>query len=140
MAHSIRVLIVDDNEPVMALMRILLEREGAKVTGAQTGGNGLMLARSEEFDLFLLNIDLPDLNGFKVCRQLKQEPRLKDVPVVFVSGYLSPEHMGLAFELGAADYVAKPFEMSRFATRVLSHVRRKVEAQPGGKPTGVGLK
>jgi DNA-binding response OmpR family regulator len=82
------------------------------------------LVQAHRFDLITLDIDMPGQNGFEVCRQLKQDPRWQHIPVVFVSGRHSEDDSRRGFELGAADYITKPFEATDFIFRVVSCARR----------------
>ena len=118
---------IEDRADVAKLMEWLLKRAGVAVTVAETGVEGLQLATVGTFDLITLDIDLPDTNGYALCRRLKQDSRLWETPVVFVSsraGVLD----GAGWEAcGAVDFIAKPFDASVFARRVLSRMRRTGE-------------
>jgi sigma-B regulation protein RsbU (phosphoserine phosphatase) len=125
-----KILIVEDHPDVLQTIVFLLhQRAGCNVVAAQTGVQGLELARDGDFDLITLDIDLPGINGFEICRQLKQDPVLRQTPVIFVSGRSCADdiHRGLA--LGAADYITKPFDALSFVSRVLSHVKAKPKNQ-----------
>jgi DNA-binding response OmpR family regulator len=90
---------------------------------AHTAEQGIQLARTRGFDLITLNIVLPGTSGFEVCRRLKQIPRLHDAPVIFVSGHTSEKDQKRAFDLGAVDYIEKPFDAQDFVSRILSQVK-----------------
>jgi len=83
----------------------------------------MRLAKEGKFDLITLDIDLPDINGLELCRRLKQAPHLCHIPVVFVSGHLCEENRPRCFELGAADYIVKPFDAFVFVSRIFSHLK-----------------
>jgi CheY-like chemotaxis protein len=124
-----KILVIEDHPDVLNTMVFLLEREGCSVVAAQTGGQGMELARDGDFDLITLDVDMPGISGFEVCRRLKQDPVLRQTPAVFVSGRSCDEdiHHGLA--LGAVDYITKPFDALAFVPRVLSHILPKVKNQ-----------
>jgi putative two-component system response regulator len=93
------------------------------VPPAQTGSEGLRLAESGNFDLITLDVDLPETTGFEICSRLKQDPQLRDTPVVFISGRMGEDDMQRGHEVGAADYITKPFDMLTFVSRLFSHVK-----------------
>jgi len=119
-----KILIVEDHPDVLQTIVFLLQRAGCKVVAAQTGFQGLELARDGDFDLITLDIDMPGMNGFEVCQNLKQDPLLRDTPVVFVSGRMSEADIAHGFALGAVDYIAKPFDALNFASKIISHLTR----------------
>jgi DNA-binding response OmpR family regulator len=117
-----RVLVVEDHPDVLAAMTYLLHHTGCRVTPVQTGGEGLKRARETEFDLITLDIALPDISGFEVCRRLKENPRTEQTPVIFVSGRLDGENRQRGLDLGAADFIDKPFDASHFIERIFFHL------------------
>lgn len=132
MTKAPRILVIEDQPEVLGIIVHLLKRAGCQVTTAQNGRDGLRQAQSGGFDLITLDIDLcGDLDGHEVCRQLKQNDRLNAVPVVFVSGRLYEEDRVRAFEVGAVDYITKPFDVLAFAARILSHVRQEETVEAG---------
>jgi CheY-like chemotaxis protein len=124
---KIRILIVEDDMPIAMMMVFLLARADCEAKVATTGKKAMQLAEEGDFDLITLNVDLPDGNGFKLCSRLKEHPRLCDTPVIFVSARSSLEDQQHGLDVGAADYITKPFETFEFATRLLSHVRQTNE-------------
>jgi len=121
MSKKVRILVVEDDTPVSMMIVNLLTRAKCEVVVAQTAKKGMQLAEKEIFDLVTLDILLPDGNGMDLCRRLKQNPRLCNTPVVFVSGPCGQD-LQHGIDAGAADYIAKPFEALGFAPRVLSHL------------------
>jgi DNA-binding response OmpR family regulator len=99
----------------------LLTRAKCDVVVAQTAEKGVQLAEKGNFTLITLDIHLPDSNGFEVCTRLKKNPRLRETPIVFVSGPCGQD-LQRSFDAGAADYIAKPFGALEFASRVLAHI------------------
>ena len=127
MSAKIKILIVEDEKPVAQMMEILLKRTGCDVLIAHTGKAGMELASEKKFDLIVLDIDLPDMNGFEICREIKQRHFSRQTPVVFVSGRHCEQDIGRSLKLGAVDYIMKPFRME-FAARLLSHVKTKTDS------------
>jgi DNA-binding response OmpR family regulator len=124
MIPQARILIVEDEMPVALLMEALLTRAGCEVKVASTGRMGMELAQEERFDLIALDIDLPDVCGFEICRELKQRHISYRTPVIFISGRGGEEDQQNGRDMGAADYIVKPFDVLDFVPRLLSHVRR----------------
>jgi DNA-binding response OmpR family regulator len=118
-----KILVVEDQPAVSETMIYLLKRVGCEAVGAKTGTEGMRLAQAGEFDLITLDIDLPDISGLEVCRRLKRDPRLCHTPVIFVSGRLCEGNRQHCFELGAADYIVKPFDAFVFVSRIFSHLK-----------------
>jgi DNA-binding response OmpR family regulator len=117
-----KILIVEDDTPDACMMVYLLTSAGCETEVATTGKKAKEMAETGNFDLITLDVDLPDGNGFKLCSRLKEHPRLHDTPVVFVSGRSCVEDQQHGLDVGAADYITKPFETFEFAPRLLSHV------------------
>lgn len=124
MSDKLKILVVEDEMPVALMLIFLLTRVGYDVTTAPTGKKGLELATSYKFDLITLDVDLPDIKGFEICRELKQRHISHRTPIIFVTGRPHEEDRQLAFELGAVDYIEKPFEMSDFIFRIATHARK----------------
>jgi len=118
-----KILIVEDQSEVLTTMTLLLERAGFNVFGARTGVDGIRLSQKEEFDLVILDINLPGKDGFEVCAWLKQDFRFSRTPIIFVSGHWNEENRRRALELGAADCIDKPFDAPVFVQQILFHVK-----------------
>jgi DNA-binding response OmpR family regulator len=123
MNGKIKILIVEDDTPLAMMMVSLLTRAGCDVQTAWNAERAMRLVEDEVFDLITLDVDLPRTNGFEICTRLKENPRLRDTPIVFVSGRPHEEDRQRAFELGAVDYIIKPFATTDFGSRILSHVK-----------------
>ncbi|HEU6447794.1 MAG TPA: response regulator [Verrucomicrobiae bacterium] len=117
-----RVLVVEDDPNVATVMEFLLAETGYECTIAPTGHDGIRCARREEFDLVILDINLPGLNGFDVCAWLKQDFRFQRTPIIFVSGRLNDDDRRRAFAFGA-DFIAKPFDAGYFTEKISARVR-----------------
>jgi sigma-B regulation protein RsbU (phosphoserine phosphatase) len=122
-----KILIVEDDMPVAMMMVYLLNRVGCETEVAGTGQKAMQMAETGNFDLITLDVDLPDGNGFEICSRLKQNTRLCDTPIVFVSGRPCEQDVRRGLESGAVDYITKPFDALDFAPRLLSHIRQVKE-------------
>jgi diguanylate cyclase (GGDEF)-like protein len=119
------VLVIDDSAPIHKLIEARLTPEGLKVTGEFDGERGVERAIADRPDLILLDIDLPDLDGFEVCRQLKEHTDTKDIPIIFLTGTTSTDSKVRGLDLGAVDYVTKPFDQVELKARVRAALRTK---------------
>src|SRR5665213_217409 len=127
MIPKVKILIVEDEMPVALLMEILLTRAGCEVKVAPTGKEGMELAQDNKFDLIMLDVDLPDTSGFEICSELKQRHISRPTPIVFISGRACEEDLQRSRDVGAADYIIKPFAALDFAPRLLSHIKGQKE-------------
>jgi two-component system phosphate regulon response regulator PhoB len=134
------VLVVDDERDLVALLDFNLRQAGYETTLAYGGEEALSAARRHPPNLVLLDLMLPDLHGTEVCRQLKADPRTRSVPVVMLTARGNEVDRVVGFELGADDYVVKPFSFRELILRVGAVLRRVgVSAIPGpGPATEVG--
>jgi len=119
---KLKILVIEDQADVATTMAILLRRVDLEVAIAGSGIEGIRLARQEKFDLITMDIDLPDMSGFDVCACLKQDFRFLRTPIIFISGRSTEENRRRAFELGAADFILKPFDPFIFVSRILVRV------------------
>jgi DNA-binding response OmpR family regulator len=129
------VLVVEDEENILEALRYNLEREGYVVYTASDGEDGLNLARSSKPDLVILDVMLPKMDGFEICRILRGE---MDVPIIMLTARGEEVDRVVGLELGADDYVTKPFSMREFMVRVRNMLRRvKLTSQSqSGLPDG----
>jgi phosphate regulon transcriptional regulator PhoB len=119
-----RVLVVEDERDVAELIRYNLTREGYEVVVAGSGGDAIKQAREVQPDLVLLDIMVPQVNGWEVCRRLKQDAETRAIPVIMVTGRVEEGDKVLGFEMGADDYVTKPFSPRELLARVRAVARR----------------
>jgi len=120
-----KVLIVDDSPDALAIAKARLAREDLDVVCASGGQEGLEAARQNTPDLILLDVDMPGMSGFDVCRTLKADADLCMIPVIFLSGSGGPEEKVKGLDLGAVDYVTKPFDAFELRARVRAALRTK---------------
>ena len=128
MSPKIKILVVDDQMAVVTMMRFLLTRAGCETQGALDAEKALRLARTEVFDLITLDLEMPSLNGFDLFKRLKEIPHLAETPIVFVAGNASIENQQRGLDLGAADFIEKPFDTQDFLSRILSLVEETATA------------
>tara|TARA_E500000318_G_scaffold14854_2_gene14691 strand:+ start:86572 stop:87534 length:963 start_codon:yes stop_codon:yes gene_type:complete len=117
------VLLVDDSQFVHRLLEARLRSESIVLSSAEDGKAGLEIAQRDEPSLILLDLDMPVMDGFETLRELKEDPRTRDIPVIVLSGMNSSQDKVAAFDLGAIDFVTKPFELTELRARVRSSLR-----------------
>lgn len=118
-----KVLAIDDSELIHRLLRVRLQHEQIQLHGAMESEQGLRMARELMPDVILLDIEMKGMDGFEVLQQLKADVDLQDIPVIFISATASMEDRVRALDLGAIDFVAKPFEVVELKARVRSALR-----------------
>lgn len=123
--RKIKILVVDDEEIyIHAIVGLLTDKY--KIIIATSGREALKIARSTPLpDLILLDIMMPDMGGFEVCRQLKKEPQTKNIPVVFLSALEEVENKIRSFDVGGVDYITKPFQGEEVLARVKTHIENQ---------------
>lgn len=124
---SQKVLVVEDDINIAELLRLYLEKDGFEVKIAHDGGEGLKLAENEQPDLVLLDIMLPVLDGWQVCRRLRKTTK---TPIIMLTAKGEMEDKVSGLEMGADDYIVKPFEVKELLARVHAVLRRTGEGVP----------
>jgi two-component system, cell cycle response regulator len=120
-----KLLIIDDNLDSLEVAKVRLAKENVNILCAEGGAAGIEAARRENPDLILLDLDMPGMSGFEVCRALKAEPELCMIPVLFLTGSSTAEDKVKGLDLGAVDYVTKPFDAFELCARVRAALRTK---------------
>jgi two-component system alkaline phosphatase synthesis response regulator PhoP len=128
-----RILVVEDEPDVAVLIRYNLTKEGYEVLQAANGAEALRQAREGAPDLILLDLMIPQLNGWEVCRRLKQDPATRAIPVIIVTARVEEGDKVLGFEMGADDYVTKPFAVRELVARIRAVIRRSTGGDTGEK-------
>ncbi|GAB6061423.1 response regulator transcription factor [Deferrisoma palaeochoriense] len=123
-AATTRVLVIDDDPALVRFVELFLEPEGFQVDGALSGAEGVERAKEHPPDAILLDLMLPDMDGWEVLRELKAQPQTAGVPVVVVTARSGGEDRMRSLELGADDLVAKPFDIRELQARIASAVSR----------------
>jgi two-component system, sensor histidine kinase and response regulator len=116
------ILIVDDNPDNLTVLGNILFQDDRNLLFAQNGTVALIFAKKRKPTLILLDIMMPDMDGFEVCRQLKQDATLSEIPVIFLSAKTAKDDVIAGLELGAVDYVTKPFNQKELMTRINTHL------------------
>ncbi len=127
---KVHVLVVDDEKMIRSLLKMSLQRMGYEVTTADDGSEALDLFQTQSFDLVLLDILMPNIDGFTVCSELRHT---SDVPIVMLTALNRPDDIVRGLELGADNYITKPFTFKEVEARIRAILRRttnKVEAEP----------
>jgi len=119
-----RILVIEDERDIQELVRYNLEREGYEVRGCLTGEDGLDAIRSFQPDLILLDLMLPGLDGKEICRMIKRDESTADIPIVMLTARGEESDIVAGLELGADDYVSKPFSPKVLTARVSAVLRR----------------
>ena len=119
---KMKIMIVDDVPMNLKVLDTILRSLGHDVFAFPRGDMFLSAVRAAPPDLVLLDINLPDMDGYGICALLKEDPALRDIPVIFVSALTEPLDKLKAFGAGGADYIAKPFDISEVRARVATHL------------------
>jgi two-component system, OmpR family, alkaline phosphatase synthesis response regulator PhoP len=125
-----RILVIEDESDIQDLLRYNLKKEGFEVEAASDGERGLDLARVKPFDLVILDLMLPGIDGLEVCRRLRSDPRTEQVPVIMVTSKGEESDVVVGLSIGADDYVTKPFSVKELLARVKVVLRRVRTDQP----------
>ncbi len=130
-----RLLTIEDDDDVRIMLKMVLEDEGYEVAEAGNGTDGLRIFHEEKPSLVLVDLKLPDMNGFDICRAIRQT---SDVPIIIVTAQEDSFDVVAGLESGADDYVTKPFKPKELAARIRAHLRRVQPARPttGSHPAG----
>ena len=123
---------IDDEADLVTLVKFNLEREGWKVRSAADGANGLDAARRDLPDLILLDLMLPGMDGLEVCKRLRMEPRTARIPIIMLTAKGGESDRVVGLEMGADDYVAKPFSPRELVARVKAVLRRAAASAEEG--------
>lgn len=112
------ILCVDDMDSILSLLETILVLSGYKVILSKNGKEALEIINQQKIDLVLLDVNMPGLCGFEVCKKIKDDERHKNIPVMLVTGEISKEDHLKGFEAGAADFIEKPFDPMNLLIRV----------------------
>jgi len=121
--HSASILVVDDTAANLQVLAGMLKERKYKVRPVPSGKLALLAARRDPPDLILLDINMPEMNGYEVCEELKADEILKGIPIIFISALTEPLDKVKAFAIGGVDYITKPFHMEELHARVEAHLK-----------------
>lgn len=119
------ILIIEDDEDIQELLRFNLAREGYTVSGALNGEDGLKSVKTKLPNLILLDLMLPNLDGLEICKILKSEPNTRDIPIIMITAKGEEADIVTGLELGADDYITKPFSPRVLLARIKAVLKRK---------------
>jgi DNA-binding response OmpR family regulator len=133
-ASAKKVLIVEDEKDILQLVKLYLEKEGYRIVTASTGSEGLAQVRTEKPDLVVLDLMLPEIDGLEICKRLRSSPDTAMLPIIMLTAKAEESDTIIGLELGADDYVTKPFSPKTLVARVKALFRR-LERKPEDGPT-----
>jgi CheY-like chemotaxis protein/MinD-like ATPase involved in chromosome partitioning or flagellar assembly len=139
---SEKILIVDDDIDSLKLIGLMLQRHGYEVIAASAGNQAISKAASEDPDLIILDVMMPDMNGYEVCRRLRANAATKSIPIIMFTAKTLIDDKVAGFEAGADDYLTKPTHPAELASRVKAILQRRSSAQPqeeAGEEQGVTI-
>lgn len=134
-----RILVIEDEADIQHVLEYNLRENGHKVTVAGRGDEGLKAAREKKPDLILLDLMLPDTQGTEICRALKADPQTRGIQIIMLTAKGEEIDRVVGFELGADDYVVKPFSVRELLLRVQAHLRRSQGGQETQKAVEFGV-
>src|SRR5215212_494761 len=121
---DVRVALIEDDADITFTVRLNLERQGYAVTTFGNGHEGLVAVQQGGFDFLILDLNLPDLDGFTICRELRRDPITSKLPILMLTARTSEADRIMGLELGADDYLVKPFSVRELLARVAAILRR----------------
>lgn len=134
-----KIVLIEDDSDLFALLKYNLEKEGFQMVGSQTGKGAIDLCRRERPDLILLDIMLPDSDGLDICKGIRSHPELAHIPVIFLTARATETDRILGLELGANDYIVKPFFVRELIARIKIQFRNQNSPQRFLKSGGLEL-
>lgn len=120
---SLKILIVDDTPENLLVIAKTLEPEGYEMRFSQDGANALSIAKEANFDLIILDVMMPNMDGFEVCQKLKANPLTANIPIIFITAKTDTESVIKGFDVGGVDYLTKPFHVGELRARVGTHLK-----------------
>ena len=134
-----KILVVDDDIDSLKLIGLMLQRQGYEVVAANAGGQAISKAVAERPDLIILDVMMPDLDGYEVCKRLRSDPGTQTIPIIMFTAKTLVDDKVAGFEAGADDYLTKPTHPAELASRVKAILARSVAKRKGGGDSGVTL-
>jgi len=118
-----KLLLVDDSNTVLLMEKMLLANEGYQLVTATNGREAVLKAQAEKPDLILLDVVMPDLNGFEACKQIRAREETRHIPVIMVTTRSEATNVQIGFESGCNDYVTKPINGVELITKIKNHLK-----------------
>ena len=125
--YKAEIMIVDDTIENLTLLNELFKSEGFRVRSSNSGELALLSIAKKAPDLILLDIKMPQLDGFEVCKRLKADEKTKNIPIIFITALDETQDRIEAFNLGATDFITKPFDRQEVIVRVRAHIRFRIQ-------------
>lgn len=132
-ASAKKILIVEDEKDILQLVKLYLEKEGFRILTAATGTEGLRSAKQDKPDLVVLDLMLPEIDGLDICKRLRSAPETARLPIIMLTAKAEESDTVIGLELGADDYVTKPFSPKTLVARVKALFRRLDRSQEDGQ-------
>jgi PAS domain S-box-containing protein len=117
------VLIVDDNSANLKLLSLIVSSQGYSVFQACSGTEAMQIVKSKSISIILLDIRMPEMDGFEFCRRLKADPQIQDIPIIFISAFDDEQTITEGFQIGGVDFISKPFRKEEVLARLRNHLR-----------------
>lgn len=133
-----KILLIEDEQDIADLIKLQVEMAGYRIVVEEDGLNGLVAVEKEKPDLIILDIMLPGLSGLDVCRKIKNNPKTNNIPVIMISARSEELDVVLGLELGADDYVCKPFSVKVLLSRIRAVLRRGTEPEKTAQEISFG--
>jgi len=118
-----KILLVDDSNTVLLMERMILNHEGYELVTASNGQEGVDKAIAEKPDLILMDVVMPDINGFEACRRLRARDDTRNIPIIMVTTRSEATNVQTGFESGCSDYVTKPINGLELVTKIKNHLK-----------------
>ena len=118
-----KILIIDDIASNIQVVANVLKKHNFNISYAQSGKTGIERAMQIDFDLILLDIMMPEMDGYEVCAHLKRNAKTKDVPIIFLTAKTTEDSLKKGFESGGVDFISKPFKTAELIARVNTHIQ-----------------
>lgn len=116
------LLIVDDNKDIVSLLETILDHLAIQILTAYNGGDALKILEDQSVDLVLLDVMLPEMDGFQICRKIKAHESISEIPVIFLTAKTEKEDITKGFQVGGTDYITKPFNKEELIARINNHL------------------
>ncbi len=127
MENDFKILIVDDISKSLEVLKAILSITDYKLYTSKSGQEALHLLQRKNIDLILLDISMPDMDGFEVCRRIKKDPKTEEIPVIFITARTEVDDIVKGFEVGGIDYINKPVNAEELLQRVKTHLKAKLQ-------------
>jgi len=126
MNEEVSILVVDDNQENLKVISSFLKEKKYRIALATDGNGAFKVLENNKIDLILLDIMMPGMDGFEVCRILKEKPETSDIPVIFLTARTETDDIIRGFQIGGVDYITKPFKKEELYARVNNHIQLKL--------------